>query len=326
MYCLITGGLGYIGSHTIVKLIENNYTVVILDNLANSNIDVIDKIESITNVKPIFIKGDIQDRIILNKIFANYHINFVIHFAGLKSVNESVSQPLKYYNNNVYGTINLLTTMNKHNCKKLIFSSSATVYGDQQYPVNELAETGKGITNPYGQTKYQIENILKDLYTSDTNWSIIILRYFNPIGAHESGLLNENPQNVPNNLFPYIIRVAERKYDKLKIFGNDYDTIDGTCVRDYIHVSDLADGHIAALNKINDNGLYIYNLGTGVGVGVLELIKAFEKVNGVTVPYEIVSRRIGDLPCVYADVSKAKQELGWQTKLSIDDCVRINLH
>jgi UDP-glucose 4-epimerase len=320
MSILVTGGTGYIGSHTVIELLNKNEDVVIIDNLSNSNINVLDKIYKITNKKPKFYKVDLLNNNDLENIFKKEKIDLCIHFAGLKSVSESINVPIQYYENNVLGTINLLNIMNKYNCKKIIFSSSATVYGNpKEIPISENCP--KGIcTNAYGWTKSMIEQILTDLYQSDKNWSITILRYFNPIGAHTSGIIGEEPNGIPNNLMPYITQVAIGKLECLKIFGNDYDTIDGTGVRDYIHVVDLALGHIACLYKLkNETGINIYNLGTGNGYSVLEILKTFEKINKLKIPYEIIERRPGDIPICFCDPSKALKELGWSAKYNIED-------
>ena len=292
---LITGGLGYIGSHTVVKLLEQNKEIIILDNLYNSKIEVLDSIGTITGKKPLFYQVDLLDIACLEKVFAENHIDCVIHFAGYKAVGESVAKPLMYFNNNITGTINLLMTMQKYNCKKIIFSSSATVYGTAEtMPLDENSPLG--VTNPYGRTKLVIEEMLNDLYASDNEFSIVLLRYFNPIGAHKSGLIGESPNGIPNNLMPYICKVAKGELPYLNVFGNDYDTVDGTGVRDYIHVEDLAEGHVKAYEKIKDrNGLYVYNLGTGIGYSVLQVINAFEKANNIKINYEIVPRRVGDV-------------------------------
>ena len=318
MKILVTGGTGYIGSHTVVELLNNNYDVVIIDNLVNSKEDVIDKIEKITNKKVKFYKEDVRNKDALDKIFKKEKIDAVIHFAGLKAVGESVEKPLLYYENNLDSTLTLLEVMNENNCKKIVFSSSATVYGSpKKLPIKE--DFPLSTTNPYGTTKLMIEHILQDMYVSDNSWSIIILRYFNPIGAHKSGLIGENPNGIPNNLMPYIVKVANKELKELKVFGNDYDTKDGTGVRDYIHVVDLAKGHIKALNKTKDNGVHIYNLGTGNGYSVLEIINTFKKVNNIDVPYVIAPRRSGDIASCYADPSKAKKELKWEAEFGIED-------
>ncbi|MGB4438478.1 MAG: UDP-glucose 4-epimerase GalE [Sedimentibacter sp.] len=319
---LITGGTGYIGSHTAVKLLEQNEDIIILDNLYNSKLEVLNSIETITNKKPTFYQTDLLDIEDLEKIFQENQIDCVIHFAGLKAVGESVEQPLKYFNNNITGTINLLMTMQKYNCKKIIFSSSATVYGTAEtMPLNENSPLG--VTNPYGRTKLVIEEMLRDLYASDNGFGIVLLRYFNPIGAHKSGLIGENPNGIPNNLMPYICKVAKGELPQLNVFGNDYDTVDGTGVRDYIHVEDLAEGHVKSLNKIKDiNGLYTYNLGTGIGYSVLQVVNAFENANKIKINYKIASRRSGDVATVYADTKKAEEELGFKAKYNINDMCR----
>ena len=319
MKILVTGGTGYIGSHTCVELLDADYEVVVIDNLSNSKIDVVDKIKKITNKDFKFYKGDCCDYNILDKIFSENKIDAVIHFAGFKAVGESVSMPLKYYRNNLDSTLTLLEVMNKYNCKKIAFSSSATVYGKpKSLPIKE--DFPLSTTNPYGTTKLIIEGILRDLYKSDNEWSIAILRYFNPIGAHKSGLIGENPKDIPNNLMPYIVKVATKELECLNVFGDDYDTKDGTGVRDYIHVVDLAKGHIKAIEKIlNEAGIDAYNLGTGNGYSVLELVNTFKKVNGVDVKYKIVDRRPGDIDACYADNSYAKEKLNWEAKLGIED-------
>ena len=323
MRILVTGGCGYIGSHTVVELLNNNYEVVIIDNFVNSKEDVIDNIKKITGKDLIFYCGDVRDKELLSKIFKDNKIDAVIHFAGLKAVGESVMKPILYYQNNLDSTLVLLDVMRNYNVKKIIFSSSATVYGNNpNVPFKEDYEIG-GTTNPYGTSKLFIEHILNDIYVSDNDFSIVILRYFNPIGSHSSGLIGDNPNGIPNNLMPYICKVAIGELPCLNIFGNDYPTIDGTGVRDYIHVVDLAIGHVKALDKvINSNGVNIYNLGTGKGVSVLEVVKAFEKVNNINIPYEIKERREGDIASCYADVSKAYRELKFKAKYNIDDMVR----
>ena len=323
MNVLVTGGTGYIGSHTVVELIESGYEPIIIDNLSNSKIEVLDALEEITGKRVKFYQNDVCDIDALNKIFDENKIDAVMHFAGYKAVGESVKFPLMYYMNNLDSTMNLLKVMGEHDCKKFVFSSSATVYGDpEELPITEECKVG-GTTNPYGDSKYMIEMMLKSLHVSDETWSIAILRYFNPVGAHKSGLIGENPNGVPNNLMPYIVRVATGKYPELSIFGNDYDTPDGTGVRDYIHVVDLAKGHIATLNSIkDDNGLRIYNLGTGTGYSVLDLVHSFEKVNGVKVPYTIVDRSPGAIASCYADATKAFKELNWKAELGVEDMMR----
>ncbi len=322
MKVLVTGGMGYIGSHTVVELLENNYEVIIVDNLVNSKIDVLDKIETITGKKPKFYQYDLCNYDDLEKIFKENKIDVVIHFAGLKAVGESCEKPLLYYQNNLVSTMNLLKIMGQYDCKKIVFSSSATVYGSpKSLPIKE--DFPLSTTNPYGSTKLFIEYILKDLYKSDPTWSIAILRYFNPIGAHESYLLGENPNGIPNNLMPYIMKVATKELDHLNIFGNDYNTKDGTGVRDYIHVVDLAKGHIKAVEKVlKTNKVDCYNLGTGTGYSVLEMVNLFKKVNNVDVPYKIVERRSGDIAECYADPTYAKEELGFVAEKSLEDMVR----
>jgi UDP-glucose 4-epimerase len=319
MSVLVTGGTGYIGSHTVVELQNAGYEAVIIDNLSNSNPEVLNRIEKITGKRPKFYEADIRDTAALKKIFEeNPDIESCIHFAGLKAVGESVSKPMEYYNNNIYGTLCLVEAMRDAGVKNIVFSSSATVYGDPAFiPITE--ECPKGVcTNPYGWTKSMLEQILSDITVADKEWNVILLRYFNPIGAHKSGTMGENPSGIPNNLMPYITQVAVGKRDHLNVFGNDYDTHDGTGVRDYIHVVDLALGHVKALDKIKENcGLKIYNLGTGHGYSVLDIVKAFEKASGVKIPYEITARRPGDIATCYADASKAKKELGWEAKYEI---------
>lgn len=321
MAILVTGGTGYIGSHTCVELLEKGEEVIIIDNLSNSKIETVDAIETITGKRPKFYKGDILDADILSKIFEeNPDITAVIHFAGLKAVGESVQKPLEYYYNNVSGTLVLLQVMRKYKCKKIVFSSSATVYGDPGTP--KYVETmGRGKTvNPYGTSKAMIEQILEDTYKVDKEWQIALLRYFNPIGAHESGLIGDNPNGIPNNLMPYIQKVAAGELDHLNVFGNDYPTIDGTGVRDYIHVVDLAKGHILALQI--GKGVSVYNLGTGKGSSVLEIVHTFEEVNQIQVPYVIAPRREGDLPEFYADPTKIEKELGWKSIKNLQDMCR----
>ncbi len=324
MAVLLPGGLGYIGSHTAVELLNEGKEVIILDNFSNSKPDVIEKIEKITGKKIKFYEADYLEREKVEKIFEENEIEAVINFAGYKAVGESVKEPLKYYHNNITGCLILLETMKKYGVKKFIFSSSATVYGDPEVvPITEETKTG-GTTNPYGTTKLFIEQILKDTYNADNTLDICILRYFNPIGSHESGLIGENPQGIPNNLMPYVVRVASGELKELSVFGNDYNTPDGTGVRDYIHVVDLAKGHVKALNKLEkeQKGLYIYNLGTGKGTSVLDIVKAFEKSTGEKVAYKIVERRPGDIAECYADATKAKKELGWEATKTIEDMCR----
>lgn len=320
MSVLVTGGAGYIGSHTVVELLNRGEKIIIVDNFSNSKPEMLDKIRKITNKDFKFYEVDLLDRENLDKVFAeNSDIESVIHFAGLKAVGESVEKPIEYYHNNITGTLILLDVMKKYNCKKIVFSSSATVYGDPAtVPIKE--DFPLSTTNPYGSTKLMIEQILRDVYISDNDWSIILLRYFNPIGAHESGLIGENPNGIPNNLLPYINQVACGKLECLSVFGNDYDTVDGTGVRDYIHVVDLAKGHLKALDKArNSNGVEAYNLGTGTGYSVLQIVKAFEDATGVEVKYKIVKRRPGDIATCYADPTKAKNELGWTAEKGIEE-------
>ncbi|MCR5727556.1 MAG: UDP-glucose 4-epimerase GalE [Lachnospiraceae bacterium] len=319
MSILVTGGTGYIGSHTVVELQNAGYEAVIIDNLSNSNPEVLNRIEKITGKRPKFYEADIRDKEALKKIFdENPDIESCIHFAGLKAVGESVSKPLEYYNNNIYGTLCLVEAMKDAGVKNIVFSSSATVYGDPAFiPITEECPKGT-CTNPYGWTKSMLEQILSDVTVADKEWNVILLRYFNPIGAHKSGTMGENPSGIPNNLMPYITQVAVGKRDHLNVFGNDYDTHDGTGVRDYIHVVDLALGHVKALNKIKENcGLKIYNLGTGHGYSVLDIVKAFEQASGVKIPYEITARRPGDIATCYSDASLAKKELGWEAQYGI---------
>ena len=314
---LVTGGCGYIGSHTVVDLLNDNYEVVIVDNLVNSKIDVLDKIKKITNKDVTFYQIDLCDKEKLRSVFESEDIESVIHFAGLKAVGESVEKPLMYYQNNLISTLNLLELMGEYGVYKIVFSSSATVYGNpKSLPIYE--DFPLSTTNPYGTTKLMIEDILKDLYKADNKFDITILRYFNPIGAHKSGLLGEDPNGIPNNLMPYIVRVATGRLPILNVFGDDYNTVDGTGVRDYIHVCDLSYGHVLAL-KNPKTGLKIYNLGTGMGTSVLELVKKFESVNGVKVNYQIVGRREGDIDACYASNEKAVKELGFNPKYTLDD-------
>lgn len=324
MNILVTGGCGYIGAHTCVELLNNDYNVIILDNFSNSQKSVIEKIEKISNKKVKFYEGDMIDSEILDKIFLENKIDAVIDFAAYKAVGESVEKPIEYYKNNVSTVLELISVMKKYNCKKLVFSSSATVYGmPEVVPITEESRVG-GTTNPYGTSKLFVEQILKDLYKSDSEWDIAILRYFNPIGAHESGLIGERPNGIPANIMPYITKVAKKELECLRVFGNDYKTIDGTGVRDYIHVVDLARGHIKALDKLNksEKGLFIYNLGTGTGHSVLELINAFEKATGIKINYKIAPRRAGDIAECYSDPAKAKEELGFVAEKSLEDMCR----
>lgn len=320
MNILVTGGLGFIGSHTTIELIKNNHTVIIADNLINSKIEVLDKLSAITGIKPTFYKIDVTDEAKVEEIFNNYKIDGVIHFAGLKAVGESVSKPLEYYYNNLVSTMVLSKMCVKYGVNKFVFSSSATVYGDQPSPLREDMELKK-TTNPYGETKAMSERILTDTANSNEGFAVSLLRYFNPVGAHESGLIGEDPNGIPNNLMPFVTKVAKGQLKKLSVFGNDYDTIDGTGIRDYIHVVDLAKGHVKAIENLND-GVNIYNLGTGRGTSVLELVNAFMKVNDVDVPYEIVGRRPGDIATCFADASKAEKGLGWKAELGIEEMVR----
>lgn len=320
MNILVTGGAGYIGSHTCVALLEAGHQVIVADNLVNSKKDSIDKVKQITGKDVIFYEKDMTIKEDVDMIFNNHKIDGVIHFAGLKAVGESVEKPLMYYYNNLVSTMVLAKACTDHGISKLVFSSSATVYGDNQVPFNEsmaLLET----TNPYGETKAMSERILTDAAKANEGFHVSLLRYFNPVGAHTSGLIGENPNGIPNNLMPFVTQVAKGKREKLMIFGDDYDTVDGTGVRDYIHVVDLAAGHVAAIEKLQDS-VEIYNLGTGKGTSVLELVQAFEKENDIKVPYEIVDRRPGDIASCYADASKAKEKLGWEAKLSINDMVK----
>lgn len=319
---LVTGGSGYIGSHTCVELLENNYNIVVIDNLSNSKITAIENIKKITNKDFKFYESDVCDKEALTKIFTENKIDAVIHFAGFKAVGESVTNPLKYYRNNIDSTLTLLETMQEFNCKKIVFSSSATVYGNPEYlPLDENCRLET--TNPYGSTKLYIEGILKDLYTSDNDWSIAVLRYFNPVGAHSSGLIGEEPNGIPNNLVPYIIKVANKELPYLNIYGNDYPTKDGTGIRDYIHVVDLAKGHIKSLDVLFKNtGIDYYNLGTGQGYSVLELVNTFMKVNNIDIPYKIVARRPGDIAECYASTSYAKEKLNWEAKENLENMLK----
>lgn len=320
MKILVTGGAGYIGSHTCVELLEAGYDVVVVDNLYNSSEKSIERIREITGKELTFYKEDILDADAMNQIFDTEKIDCVIHFAGLKAVGESVAKPLEYYQNNITGTLVLCDAMRKHGVKNIIFSSSATVYGDPAFiPITEECPKGTP-TNPYGWTKHMIEQILTDFHTADPDWNVILLRYFNPIGAHKSGKIGEDPKGIPNNLLPYVAQVAIGKLECLGVFGNDYDTPDGTGVRDYIHVVDLAVGHVKAINKIKENpGVKIYNLGTGKGYSVLDVVKAFEKACGHKIPYAIKPRRPGDIAICYSDASLAKKELGWEAQYGIDE-------
>lgn len=320
---LVTGGAGYIGSHTTLALLEAGHEVIVLDNLANSSLESLRRVESICAKAPTFIEGDIRDRALLDSIFSRYSIAAVLHFAGLKAVGESVQQPLAYYENNVSGSVVLFQAMAAAGVFNLVFSSSATVYGEpKQMPISEKCPTGIP-TNPYGRSKLMVEEVLRDLSISEPRWSIALLRYFNPVGAHRSGLIGEDPNGIPNNLLPYISQVAVGKLQQLSVYGDDYPTIDGTGVRDYIHVVDLADGHLKALETIaKSQGVHIWNLGTGQGYSVLQMIAAFEQAAGVAVPYKIVERRSGDIAECWADPSKAATELGWKALHSLDDMMR----
>lgn len=321
MAILLPGGAGFIGSHTAVELLNEGKEIIILDNFSNSKPEVLDAIREITGKEFKFYEMDYLDREKLEKVFEENEIDAVLNFAGYKAVGESVQKPIEYYQNNISGALVLLDTMRKYGCKKFIFSSSATVYGEpERIPLTEDCKTG-GTTNPYGTTKLFIEQILKDIYASDNTWDICILRYFNPVGAHESGLIGEEPQGIPNNLMPYIVRVASGQLKELSVFGDDYNTPDGTGVRDYIHVVDLAKGHVKALEKLDkeQQGLYIYNLGTGTGYSVLDMVKAFVKATGKDVPYKIAPRRAGDIATCYAEPTKAKEELNWQAEKTLEE-------
>ena len=320
MRILVTGGAGYIGSHTVVELMQEGHEVVIVDNFYNSKPEALDNIAKITGKRPAFYEVDCCDLEAMEKVFQDNQIDGAIHFAGYKAVGESVQKPMEYYQNNLLSTLVLCQLLRKYNCKNLIFSSSATVYGNPHtVPIQEDFPLGP-TTNPYGTTKLMIENILRDIYISDHEWNIVLLRYFNPIGAHESGLLGEDPNGIPNNLVPYISKVAVGELECLGVFGNDYDTPDGTGVRDYIHVGDLAKGHVKALKKlVGDHGVYTYNLGTGHGYSVLDIVKAYEKANNVTINYEIKPRRAGDIATCYADPAKAREELDWVAEKTLED-------
>ena len=320
---LITGGAGYIASHTLIELSKEGFDFIVYDNLSNSSKESLKRVKKITGAKVKFVKGDIRDKKALRKVFKTYSIDSVIHFAGLKAVGESVAKPLKYYDNNVVGTIRLLEVMKEFDCKKIVFSSSATVYGNpESCPIDESFPVG-GTTNPYGTSKYMIERILEDLYISDNSFKAVILRYFNPVGAHESGLIGENPNGIPNNLMPYISQVAVGKLKELSVFGSDYPTVDGTGVRDYIHVVDLANAHVKAIKYLNSNK-YLFenskiNIGTGIGYSVLDMIKAFEKASGKKIPYKLVPRRAGDIATCYSNPQKAKEILEWEAKHNLED-------
>lgn len=327
MKILVTGGTGFIGSHTCVELLDAGYEVVIIDNLYNSQKDVVGKIETITGKEVAFYEADCCDETALEKIFNEHQIDGVIHFAGYKAVGESVRKPIMYYENNIMSTLALCKVMAKHDCKKLVFSSSATVYGNpKSVPINEDFPLGP-TTNPYGTTKLYIEQILRDLCVSDPTWSIALLRYFNPIGAHKSGLIGENPNDIPNNLMPYIVKVANKELPMLSVYGNDYDTPDGTGVRDYIHVVDLAKGHVNAIQKVsNTEGIDAYNLGTGNGYSVLDVVNTFARVNNIEVPYKIVERRPGDIAQCYASTDKAYECLGWKAEKGIEEMCKDAWH
>lgn len=316
---LVTGGSGYIGSHTCVELLRAGYDVVVVDNLSNASAESLQRVKKITGREPAFVQGDIRDRALLDKLFAEHDFGAVLHFAGLKAVGESVARPLAYYDNNVYGSLVLLQAMAAAGVFRFVFSSSATVYGEpEQMPISESCPLGVP-TNPYGRSKLMIEQMLADLARSDDRWQVGVLRYFNPVGAHESGLIGEDPNDIPNNLLPYISQVAIGKLAQLSVFGNDYPTPDGTGVRDYIHVVDLAAGHLAALDFIRKrSGVHVWNLGTGKGYSVLEMVAAFERASGQPVPYQVVDRRPGDIAICYADPSKAREELGWEAKRGLE--------
>ena len=324
MAILVTGGAGFIGSHTTVELLNAGKEIVMIDDFSNSKMEAVENVKKITGKDFKFYEINYLDREKLEKVFEENKIDSVINFAGFKAVGESVKEPLKYYYNNISGAIVLLQTMQKYGVKKFVFSSSATVYGDPEtVPITETSKVG-GTTNPYGTTKLYIEQILKDIYKADNSWDICILRYFNPVGAHSSGLIGEEPQGIPNNLMPYIVRVASGELEQLSVFGNDYNTHDGTGVRDYIHVVDLAIGHVKAIEKLDkeNSGLYIYNLGTGKGYSVLDMVHAFESATGKTVNYKIAPRRAGDIAICFADPTKAKEELGWEAKKTLEDMCR----
>lgn len=319
MNILVTGGIGYIGSHTAVTLIQEGFNVILLDNISNSHLQVITQLEKITSQKITFVRGDVRDKLLISSILQDHKIDAVIHFAGLKAVGESVSEPLRYFDNNVGGTIRLLEAMRSYGVKRIIFSSSATVYGEPQYlPLDELHPTGA--INPYGRTKLHIEEILQDICSSDASWRAVCLRYFNPVGAHDSGLIGENPNDIPNNLMPFVSRVAAGKYPFVTVFGDDYSTADGTGIRDYIHVVDLARGHLNAIAFLNLHyGFHVFNLGTKLGHSVLEVIKTFEDVNKVSIPFKILPRRIGDVSTCYANTDKANKILDWKPMLNLED-------
>ena len=322
MNILLTGGAGFIGTHTLVELLGHGHEAVVIDNFSNSCREALSRAEELTGKDILFYEADIRDRAVLDRIFEEYPIDAVIHFAGLKAVGESVAKPIEYYDNNLVGTLVLLEAMRDHGVKKLIFSSSATVYGTpEQLPLTETCKVG-GTTNPYGTSKYFQERMLEDVCVSDKEWSVILLRYFNPVGAHPSGRIGEDPKGIPNNLMPYVAQVASGKLERIGVFGNDYPTPDGTGVRDYIHVVDLARGHLAALKKLEEPGVHVYNLGTGVGYSVLDMIHAFEKACGKTLPYAILPRRAGDIASCYASSAKAERELGWKAEYGIEEMCR----
>lgn len=323
MHVLVTGGAGFIGSHTVVELLQAGYEVVIIDNFSNSSPLVLSRIEEITGKRPLLIEGDIRDRALLDDVFKEHEIDAVVHFAGLKAVGESVQKPLEYYDNNVSGSVILFEAMRDAGVKRLVFSSSATVYGDpEEIPISENCPIGVP-TNPYGMSKLMVERILHDLVVAEADFSVALLRYFNPIGAHESGLIGENPSGIPNNLLPYVTQVAIGKLAQLSIFGSDYPTVDGTGVRDYIHVVDLAKGHLAALDYLKGAvGCHVWNLGTGQGYSVLQIVEAFEKATGVSVPYKLVERRAGDIAECWSNPAKAKDELGWVAGYGLEDMMR----
>ncbi len=318
MTVLVTGGAGFIGSHTVVELLNAGYDVVVIDNLCNSSREAIERVKKITGKEVYFYENDVRDRAALELIFTAFDIDWVIHFAGLKAVGESVQKPVEYYDNNLVSTLVLVETMKKFGVKKIVFSSSATVYGDPaELPLRETSKMNP-TTNPYGATKVMQENILKDVYAADHDWTVVLLRYFNPVGAHESGLIGEDPKGIPNNLMPYVAQVASGKLKEIGVFGNDYPTPDGTGVRDYIHVVDLARGHVAAIERLHAAGVYVYNLGTGNGYSVLDMIKAFSKACGRELPYAIKPRRAGDIATCYASAEKAEKELGWKALYDLE--------
>ena len=322
MRILVAGGAGYIGSHTCLVLLEAGHDVVVADNLCNSKTESLHRVEALTGKQIVFYETDVTDETAVEKIFSEQEIDGVIHFAGLKAVGESVEQPIRYYHNNVVSTLTLCKVMQRHGVNKFVFSSSATVYGENEIPFVETMSL-LPTTNPYGETKVMSERILQDVANVNPDWSVALLRYFNPIGAHESGRIGEDPQGIPNNLMPYVTQVASGKREYLRVWGDDYPTVDGTGVRDYIHVMDLAEGHVRAIEKLNEEkGVLIYNLGTGHGVSVLELVHAFEKANDLTIPYQVFERRAGDIAEFYADASKAEKELGWKAERTIEDMCR----